>query len=139
MRVGRDPDFAAFDNQEVVLKLIHNITSSYYIWVGSLFWLRPNIVKALFWLCTQLAQMVKRLPTMRETWVWSLGREDPLEKEMATHSSILAWKIPWTEDPGGLQSVGLQRVGHEWVTSPSPLFWLGLRDGFPLWFIGLHG
>ena len=46
--------------------------------------------------------MVKRLPTMRETWVQSLGREDPLEKEMATHSSILAWRIPWTEEPGGL-------------------------------------
>ena len=49
--------------------------------------------------------MVKRLPTTRETWVQSLGREDPLEKEMATHSSILAWKIPWTEEPGRLQSV----------------------------------
>ena len=56
--------------------------------------------------------MVKRLPTMRETWVRSLGREDPLEKEMATHSSILAWKIPWTEEAGGLLSMGLQRVGH---------------------------
>ena len=59
-----------------------------------------------------VAQMVKRLPTMRETWLRSLGREDPLEKEMATHSSILAWKIPWTEDPGRLQSMGSQRVGH---------------------------
>ena len=56
------------------------------------------------------AQSVKRLPTMRETWVRSLGREDPLEEEMATHSSIHAWKIPWTEEPGGLQSMGLQRV-----------------------------
>ena len=54
---------------------------------------------------------------MRETWVRSLGREDPLEKEMATHSSILAWRIPWTEEPGGLQSMGSQRVGHDWVTS----------------------
>ena len=50
--------------------------------------------------------MAKRLPTMQETWVRSLGQEDPLEKEMATHSSILAWRIPWLEDPGGLQSVG---------------------------------
>ena len=49
-----------------------------------------------------MAQMVKRLPAMRETWVRSLGREDPLDKEMATHSSILAWEIPWTEKPGGL-------------------------------------
>ena len=56
--------------------------------------------------------MVKRLPTMWETQVQSLGQEDPLEKEMATHSSIHAQKIPWTEEPGGLQSMGLQRVGH---------------------------
>ena len=57
--------------------------------------------------------MVKRLPTMRETWVKSLGQEDLLEKEMATDSSILAWKIPWTEEPGRLQSMGSQRVGHD--------------------------
>ena len=54
---------------------------------------------------------------MQETWVQSLGREDPLEKEMATHSSILAQRIPWMEEPGGLQSMGSQRVGHDWVTS----------------------
>ena len=60
-----------------------------------------------------LAQTVKRLPTMRETQVQSLGWEDPLGKEMATHSSTLAWKIPWTEDRGRLQSMGLQRVGHD--------------------------
>ena len=60
-----------------------------------------------------MAQMVKRLPTMREAGVQSLGQEDPLEKEMATHSSILAWKIPWTEEPGRLQSMGSQRVGHD--------------------------
>ena len=60
-----------------------------------------------------VAQVVKYLPAMRETWVQSLGREDPLEKEMATHSSILAWRIPWTEEPGGLQSTGSQRVGHD--------------------------
>ena len=56
------------------------------------------------------AQLVKNLPAMRETWVRSLGREDPLEKEMATHSSILAWRIPWTEEPGGLQSMGSQEL-----------------------------
>ena len=60
-----------------------------------------------------VAQMVKRLPTMQETWVQSLGREDLLEKEMATHSSILAWKIPWMEELGRLQSMGFQRVGHD--------------------------
>ena len=58
-----------------------------------------------------MAQTVKRLPTRRKTWVHSLGQEDPLEKEMATHSSTHAWKIPWMEKPGGLQSTGLQRVG----------------------------
>ena len=60
-----------------------------------------------------VAQMVKRLPTVREIWVRSLGQEDPLKKEMATHSSTLAWKIPWTEEPDRLQSMGSQRVGHD--------------------------
>ena len=60
-----------------------------------------------------MAQTVKRLSTMRETQVQSLGWEDPLEKEMAIHSSTIAWKIPWTEEPGRLQSMGLQRVGHD--------------------------
>ena len=60
-----------------------------------------------------MAQMVKRLPTIQKTWVQSLGQEDLLEKEMATHSSILAWKIPWTAEPGRLQSMGLQTVGHD--------------------------
>ena len=60
-----------------------------------------------------VAQMVKRLSTMRETWVQSLGQEDPLEKEMAIYSSTIAWKIPWTEEAGRLQSMGLQRVGHD--------------------------
>ena len=60
-----------------------------------------------------VAQMVKRLSTVQETWVRALGWEDPLEKEMAIHSSTLAWKIPWTEEPGRLQSRGLQRVGHD--------------------------
>ena len=60
-----------------------------------------------------VAHMVEHLPTMQETRVQSLGQEDLLEKEMATHSSILAWKIPWTEEPGRLQSMGLQRVGHD--------------------------
>ena len=57
--------------------------------------------------------MVKNLPAMQETWVQSLGWEDPLEEGMPTHSSILAWRIPWAEEPGGLQSVGSQRVGHD--------------------------
>ena len=60
-----------------------------------------------------VAQSVKNLPAVQETQVQSLGWEDPVEKEMATHSSILAWKISWTEEPGGLQSMGSQRVGHD--------------------------
>ena len=60
-----------------------------------------------------VAQMVKNLPAMQETWARSLGWEDPLEKRMATHSSILAWTIPQTEEPGGLQSMGLQRIRHD--------------------------
>ena len=66
----------------------------------------------VFW-ASLVAQRLKHLPAIRETWVQSLGQEDPLEKEMATHSSILAWRIPWTEEPGRLQSTGLQRVGHD--------------------------
>ena len=58
-------------------------------------------------------QRLKRLPEMRETWVRSLGREDPLKKEMAIHSSTLAWRIPWREEPGGLQSMGSQTVRHD--------------------------
>ena len=60
-----------------------------------------------------VAPRLKHLPPMRETWVRSLGQEDSLEKEMATHSSILAWRISWTEEPGRLQSTGSQRVGHD--------------------------
>ena len=76
-----------------------------------------------------MAQMVKHLPTMWETQVGSLGWEDPLEKEMGTHSSTLAWKIPWTEEPDRLQSLGSPRVGHNRQTSLSlftslPLSWM---------------
>ena len=67
-------------------------------------------------LAKSVAQTVKCLPAVRETWVLFLGQENPLEKEMAIHSSTLAWKIPWTEEPDRLQSMGSQRVGHDWVT-----------------------
>ena len=66
-----------------------------------------------FWSwASQVAQMVKNPPVKWEMWVRALGWEDPLEKRMATHSSILAWEIPWTEEPGGIQSMGSQRMGH---------------------------
>ena len=61
-----------------------------------------------------VTQMVKNLPAMQETWHWSLGWEVPLEKGIATHASIFVWKIPWTEEPAGLQSIASQRVGHDW-------------------------
>ena len=75
--------------------------------------------------------MVKHLPAKRETWVQFLGWEDPLEKEMATHSSTLAWRIPWTKDPGRLQSMGSQRVRHNWATSLS--FFRSYRDYTEKW------
>ena len=82
--------------------------------------------------CTRLPWWLrlKLLPAMRETQVRSLGWEDPLEKEMATHSSILAWRIPWMEEPGRLQSMGSQRVGHYWATS------LSLFTFMLLWYKG---
>ena len=66
-----------------------------------------------FTLASLVAQTVRNLPAIRETWIQSLGREDPLEKEMAIHSSILAWEIPWTEKPGELQSMGSQKLGYD--------------------------
>ena len=67
-------------------------------------------------LASPVVQIVKNLVAVWETWIRSLGQEDPLEKGMATHSSILPWRIPWTEEPGGLRSMGLQRVRHDLVT-----------------------
>ena len=79
-----------------------------------------------------VAQRLKHLPEMRETQIRSLGQEDPLEKEVATHSSILAWRIPWREEPGRLQSMGSQRVRHDWATSLS-LSFLSCHLGGSLW------
>ena len=82
-------------------------------------WRKLSILVLQAW----LAQRLKRLPGMRETRVRSLGQEDSLEKEMATHSSTLAWRIPWREEPDGLQSMGSQRVGHDWAASLSLSLW----------------
>ena len=81
-------------------------------------------------LSSLVAQRLKHLPPMWEIQVQSLGREDPLEKEMVTHSSILAWRIQWTEKPGGLQSTGWQRVRYNWATSLSLSFLLTLAPEF---------
>ena len=98
-----------------------------------------------------VAQRLKRLPLMQETQVRSLGWEDPLEKEMATHSSTLAWKLPWLEEPGGLQSMGLLRVRHNWATSlftfmhrrrkwqPTPMFLPGESQGWGSWWAAVYG
>ena len=78
-----------------------------------------------------VAQLVKNLPAMWETWVQSLGWEDPLEEGMATHSSILVWRIPWTEEPGGPQSMGSQRVRHDWVIKHSTHAACGISVPWP--------
>ena len=83
-----------------------------------------------------VAQLVSNPPAKQETWVWSLGWEDPLEKEMTTHSSILAWRIPWTEKPGRLHPMGSQRVGHDWITNTFTLnFSLKLQHSIKIIFI----
>ena len=84
-----------------------------------------------------VAQMVKKLPAVQETWVWSLGRENSLEKEMATHSTILACEIPWTEEPGGLQPTGLQRVGHDWAAEHTLSFCSCTGSLLLLWGLSL--
>ena len=81
-------------------------------------WLIPSLSVLHLWKYKLIhyflgGSVVKNLPAMQEIWVRSLGFEDPLERGMATHSSIFAWRIPWTGEPGGLQSMGLQRVGHD--------------------------
>ena len=86
-----------------------------YLQLHSYMWLIMH--KYIIQWSSLVAQTVKNLPAMQEAQVWSLGRENPLEKGMATHYTILAWKIPWTEEPGGLQSMGLQRVRHNWANN----------------------
>ena len=93
-----------------------------------------NYLSFLDW-ASLVAQMVKNLPAVQETWVWSLGREDPLEKGMATHLSILASRIPWTEGPGALQSMGLQRLLCSDAISKKPFFFSFF---FFLVVLGLH-
>ena len=91
-----------------------------FLWTGRWKWININWIFALCYYqyrASLLAQTIKHLPAMWKTRVWFLGWEDPLEKEMAIHSSNLAWKIPWTEEPDRLQSMGSQKVGHDWATS----------------------
>ena len=97
---------------ELLFQLYMNLLQIFDLWVPWGLYIASSLV----------AQMVKNLPVMQETWVQTLGWEDSLEKGMATYSRVLAWRIPWIEKPGGLQSLGSQRVGHDWATSPK-LFW----------------
>ena len=101
----------------IILKFISSTILAHVIQKASWNWSHSSsadfgvsLLKINSWMCKMVlaAQPVKNLPAMQETWVWSLGREDPPEKETAAHSSILAWGTPWTEGPGGLQSMGLQ-------------------------------
>ena len=104
-------------------------------------------VKIVFIWASLVAQLVKNPPTMWETLVQSLGQEDPLEKGKAIHSSTLAWKVPWTEEPGGLQFMGLRRVGHDWATSLShtgeghgnPLQYSCLENPRGAWWAAVYG
>ena len=109
------------------------------IWPNSWPWLRAFSLTGrgnLLYLGFLVAQMVENLPGMQEIWVQSLGQEDPLEKGMVTHSSILSRRIPWTEEPGGLQSMGLQRTGHDWATFTHSLFCIYVRcQAMQIWEI----
>ena len=99
-----------------------------------------SLIRALYILgASMVVQTVKHLPAMQETWVQSLGQEDPLEKEMATHSSTLAWKIPWMEEPGGLQSMGSQRSPGEGNGNPPQYYCLENPIDGGAWWSTVHG
>ena len=98
-------------------KWLSRVFSSTTIWNTS------SLALSLLW-ASLVAQMIKNPLAMWEPWIWSLDWENPLEKGMATHSSTLAWRIPWTEEPGWLQSMGSQRVGHDWVTFTHSAFFM---------------
>ena len=109
--------FCFFSVKVFPIQLYHISIKNLVFWILFLltvfklcFYLSPNIPNKL------VAQMVKNLPAMQENWVWSLGWEDPLEKGMIAHSSICAWRIPWTEKPAWLYSPRSHRVRHEWAT-----------------------
>ena len=96
---------------QLVYPIEDNHRQPFIIWSCKFWFLIYSVLYELR--ASLVAQRLKRLPAKWETWVRSLGQEDSLEKEMATHSSILAWRIPWREEPGRLQSTGLQRIGHD--------------------------
>ena len=103
--------------QQAMIQHIHPLCSDSHLLLKILpLWEKP-LNKTVILLNLMVAQWVKNPPAvqkMQETWVWSLGQEDPLEEDMETHSSTLAWRISWTEEPGGLQAIGSQRVQYNW-------------------------
>ena len=113
-RVGHD-----WSNLAAAAEYSDIAQSSVEIEYNQVYKLEHNLVFCLQVRASLVAQKLKHLPPMQETRVQSLGQEDPLEKEMVTHSSILAWRIPWMEKHGRLQTTGSQRVGHNWATSLS--------------------
>ena len=126
----------SFDNHWISTHFLESVSLEFLWFLSSLMcFSKPWFCSSrnLFW-ASLVTQMVKNLPAMQKTQVQSLGREDPLEKEMSIHSSTLAWKIPWTVAYQASQTMGSQRVGHDWVTfPPSPHF--GTRKG---WVIVAH-
>ena len=109
LKINNEPNISILKKTLIFLNLFELNLEAMYKY--------EKILTSYYYRASLVAQMVRSLPAARETQVQPLDWEDPLEKEMATHSRILAWKIPWTEEPGGLQSIGLQRIGHDWATS----------------------
>ena len=124
---------------------INKNTFKYYFIITSILFISIVYVHTCFYKAygksgwaSLVAQVVKNLPAMQETWVWFLGQEDPLEEGMATLSSIPAWRIPWTEEPGRLQCIGLQRVGHNWMTNTMSVYVLGKKKRTHIVGISVH-
>ena len=106
--------FSILPFSEILLSRLSNSEYTNYIYNWCRYIIYIHIYPSIW--VSLVAQMVKNPPALQETWLWSVAWEDPLEEGMATHSSILTWRMPWTEEPGGLQSMGSQRVRHGWVT-----------------------
>ena len=104
-----------FPGGSVVRICLQCSRSGFDLWMAKIPWRRDSQPIPMYSWASLAPQIVKNPSAMWETWVGNLGWEDPLKEGMASHSSILAWRIPWTEEPGWLQSMGLQRVGHDWA------------------------
>ena len=113
------PSVVTTNGKEFILFIFHSLLNFFSPIFSITMTCCKYLISIHLWHASQVALVVRNLPAKPgdiEMWVWSLGEEDPLEKEMATHSSILAWRIPWTEEPSRLQSIGSHRAGHYWNT-----------------------